>query len=150
MGSLLDAKDKKRTKNANVGHISLPPQSQLRTDGLEAWRKQWSASVDRERWIPYSKASRILEEFPLPPNPFMARFGVADRRAQTLTGDLLDEFREHNLNFLAAQKKRLRSFFDTVEKDPLTDEHPWSVTFAKCSSSIATLCHSSRSRDRSA
>lgn len=122
VGSLLDAKDKKRTKNANVGHISLPPQSQLRTDELEAWRKQWSASVDCERWIPYSKASRILEEFPLPPDPFMARFGVADRRAQILTGELLDEFREHNLSFLAAQKKRLSSFFDTIEKDPLTDE----------------------------
>ncbi|KTE17557.1 UvrD-helicase domain-containing protein [Sphingopyxis sp. H115] len=122
VGSLLDAKDKKRTKNADAGHISLPPQSQLRSDELEAWRKQWSASVDRERWIPYSKASRILEEFPLPPDPMSARFGLADRSAQTFTGDLLDEFREHNLNFLAAQKKRLRSFFDTVEKDPLTDE----------------------------
>lgn len=85
-----------------------------------AWRAGWEHEVDRTRWIPQSVAHRIMKAYPLP--------GADRSRLMTLIENpsrlkaLLAEFAIHNMQHLAEQKATLRSFFETVEKSPLTDE----------------------------
>lgn len=83
---------------------------------VTAWRSLWEPTVDRSRWIPKSMASRIVARFP-PPQRSFPWFG-GDRFEQ----ELLTEFAAHNVAYLARQKERLKPFFDTVEKNPLTDD----------------------------
>jgi DNA helicase IV len=84
------------------------------------WRSGWEHNIDRSRWIPQSAAHRIIEANPLPgPVPF---FVDASTRRSAKLRELLAEFATHNQSYLAAQKAKLRQFFDTVEKAPLTDE----------------------------
>lgn len=80
------------------------------------WRSLWEPTVDRSRWIPKSMASRIIARFP-PPQRSFPWFG-GDRFEQ----DLLAEFAAHNVAYLMQQKERLKPFFDTVERNPLTDD----------------------------
>ncbi|WP_067736131.1 UvrD-helicase domain-containing protein [Novosphingobium naphthalenivorans] len=80
------------------------------------WRSLWEPTVDRSRWIPKSMASRIVARFPPPQRPFSWSGG--DRFEQ----ELLTEFAAHNVAYLAQQKERLKPFFDTVERNPLTDD----------------------------
>lgn len=83
------------------------------------WRAHWEATVDRSRWIPKSMASRIISRFPPPKRSgVFLSWMVGDRIEQ----ELLDEFAMHNVAYLAKQKERLKPFFDTVEKNPLTDD----------------------------
>jgi DNA helicase-4 len=69
------------------------------------WRSHWQPTVDHSRWIPKSMAISL-------------RWLGGDRVEQ----ELLAEFAAHNVAYLARQKERLKPFFDTVEKNPLTDD----------------------------
>jgi len=86
---------------------------------LSKWRADWEPMVDRSRWIPKSMASRVLARF-APPKHFgsYSILSAGNRFEQ----DLMTEFAAHNVAYLARQKKRLKPFFDTVERNPLTDE----------------------------
>ena len=86
---------------------------------INAWRAAWEPTVDRTRWIPKSKAASIIERFPPPQNQQSTLSGGGDSRTEK---ELFLEFTAHNLAFLATQKKRLKPFFDSVEKNPLTPE----------------------------
>lgn len=64
-------------------------------------------------------ASRIVACFPPPKrSALFSPFNGGDHFEQ----ELLAEFATHNVAYLARQKERLKPFFDTVEKDPLTDD----------------------------
>ena len=83
------------------------------------WRADWEPMIDRGRWIPKSMAARIIAKFPSPrQSDFARRFGLAD----PVEAELLAEFATHNVAYLAAQKEKLKPFFEGVEKYPLTDD----------------------------
>lgn len=86
---------------------------------VEKWRADWEPVVDRSRWIPKSMASRIVARFPPPKRSGMSFSWMGGDR---LEKELLAEFAAHNVAYLAKQKERLKPFFDTVEKNPLTDD----------------------------
>lgn len=83
------------------------------------WRSRWEPMVDRSRWIPKSTASRIISSFP-PPKRSGNSFSWMGGNG--IEQELLAEFASHNVAHLAMQKERLKPFFETVEKNPLTDE----------------------------
>lgn len=85
-----------------------------------AWRKSWEKEIDRTGWIPQSAANRIVETYPHPDSGD-SLFHNSIVKSNTLR-ELLAEFATHNVQHLNAQKAKLKSFFDTVEASPLTDE----------------------------
>ncbi len=85
-----------------------------------AWRAGWEHEVDRTRWIPQSVAHRIIETYPLP-GADRTYFTTSIEKPARLK-ELLAEFAAHNLQHLAERKAALKPFFDSVEKNPLTDE----------------------------
>ncbi|RDE06627.1 UvrD-helicase domain-containing protein [Sphingomonas aracearum] len=85
-----------------------------------AWRAGWEHEVDRTRWIPQSVAHRIIETYPLP-GADRTYFMTSIEKPAKLK-ELLAEFAAHNLQHLAERKAALKPFFDSVEKNPLTDE----------------------------
>ncbi|MFJ5487118.1 UvrD-helicase domain-containing protein [Hansschlegelia beijingensis] len=101
------------------------PQSRVGTAGdsyaaeVAEWRAQWESHVDRSRWIPKSTASRIVARFPPPRRWALTSPWVG---ADQIEQDLMAEFAAHNVEYLARQKERLKLFFETVEKNQLTDE----------------------------
>jgi DNA helicase-4 len=64
-------------------------------------------------------ASRIIARFPPPKRSGMSFPWLGGDRFEQ---ELLAEFATHNVAYLARQKERLKPFFDTVEKNPLTDD----------------------------
>lgn len=91
-----------------------------RKQKIEAWRAQWEPTVDRSGWIPAGTVDRILATFPAPEQP--STWLNSFNRTNPILDELSAEFEAHNQTFLARQKERLKSFFDTIEKNPLTDE----------------------------
>ncbi|MGO7358869.1 helicase IV [Rhizobium ruizarguesonis] len=87
---------------------------------ISAWREQWEPSIDRARWIPSGTAERILTEFPAPDRPRSWLDQILNRHS--LLEELKAEFETHNQYHFAKQTERLKLFFDTVEKNPLTEE----------------------------
>lgn len=87
---------------------------------LEQWYSGFMTEVDMDRWIPKSKARRILENHPAPKWP--------GRSWKQLTGvdspeaSLLKYFQESNARHAVRQRVTRRRFFETVEKNPLTEE----------------------------
>lgn len=86
---------------------------------LSKWRADWEPMVDRSRWIPKSMASRIVASS-APPKRSGSSFILSV--GNHIERELMAEFAAHNVAYLARQKERLKPFFDTVEKNPLTDE----------------------------
>jgi len=86
----------------------------------QAWLSTCIASMDRSRWIRKGSVECLLATMP---HPEVAGFTWND-----LTGDdspahsLLSAIAGHNAAYLQRQKGALKDFFDTVEKNPLTDE----------------------------
>ena len=83
------------------------------------WRAKWEHEIDRSRWIPQSAAHRIFELYPI---PYTGSFFSTPAYRSLALKDLLAEFAAYNLAHLEDQKVKLKTFFDTVEKDALTDE----------------------------
>lgn len=98
---------------------SLPTRRQDFTSEVSKWRADWEPLVDRSRWIPKSMASRIVARFPPPKRSWISLPWMTGNRFEQ---ELLAEFATHNVAYLANQKERLKPFFDTVEKNPLTDD----------------------------
>lgn len=105
-----------RTKEPNI-RLTWPPSDGF-TAEVEEWRDRWEPTVDRTRWIPKSTASRIIKCFPPPKRSGNTFLGGGDPVEQ----ELLSEFATHNAVYLSKQKKRLKPFFERVEKNPLTDD----------------------------
>lgn len=85
---------------------------------LDAWRTKWEPIVDRTQWIPKSVASDIVARFP-PPERSIIKHPNTEKQ---FVESLLREFDQYNRAYIANQKELLRDFFNTVEKNPLTDE----------------------------
>lgn len=86
---------------------------------IAEWRILWEKEINYSQWIPKSMASRIIERFPPPQSYFEAKFKLGNIN---LLESLNIEFAAHNVAHLAKQKTSLKSFFETIEKNPLTDE----------------------------
>ncbi|MDQ6436346.1 UvrD-helicase domain-containing protein [Mesorhizobium sp. LHD-90] len=88
---------------------------------LRDWRAKWQPLVDRTKWIPSGTAERILEQFPAPSRA--TDFGINKllNRNPALE-ELKSDFTNHNDVFRILQKGLLKPLFDSVEKNPLTDE----------------------------
>jgi len=86
----------------------------------ERWFAIIFSAVDRKRWIPRGAVSRLLAKHSAPEWP--------GKTWKQLTTDTSPEatvrkaVEEHNEQHLAQQRTALKRFFDTVEKNPLTDE----------------------------
>ncbi len=106
-----------KTKRPNSSPASTPCEDFPAK--VAEWRSHWQPTVDHSRWIPKSMASRIVARFPPP-----KRSGISLRwlGGDSVEQELLAEFAAHNVAYLARQKERLKPFFDTVEKNPLTDD----------------------------
>lgn len=93
---------------------------------LAAWHALVETGVDRTRWIPSGTADRLAVKHPPPSLGF-----DASRLARSLTAQIAGrpdphglraKFDAHNETFLKQQRVELKTFFDTVEKSPLTEE----------------------------
>lgn len=104
----------------------------------ERWRDVWVELTRQRRWLAQSEVSRFVQECPAnsPGNAlhvFMAReftnsamaYLESDQAAllRFLDGrDTPELARKRNEKYLAEELDRQRTFFDRVEKNPLTDE----------------------------
>jgi DNA helicase-4 len=113
--ALLGGQQSSSTRLASTLGTS-PPITPIKTfdEKKREWREQWEPTVDRTKWIPKSTAARILAQLPPPQSRLF--FGQPFQQA------LRDDFEAHNKSFLEAQSGRLRAFFESVERNPLTAE----------------------------
>lgn len=107
------------TKPKSQPALPKPAPKDSFTAKVTQWRSAWEPSVDRSGWIPKSMASRIISRFPPPQRSGMSFLGIGGDQTER---ELLKEFAAHNAAFLATQKVRMKTFFETVEKNPLTDD----------------------------
>lgn len=110
----------KRFGTSGAKPFALLPASGSASQPLAEWRARWEPTVDKNQWIPSGTAERILAEHPAPASyrPWMSSAG----RSKDLVELLVAEFATDNEAFLACQKIALKEFFETVEKDALTEE----------------------------
>src|SRR5690554_6290634 len=87
---------------------------------LAAWKQDISTRFDRSQWVPSSAADGYADLYP-PPNwqgsPWANPVGPS-----TPVDLVKAEITKHNDAFLQRQKLAKKSFFDSIEKNPLTDE----------------------------
>lgn len=88
---------------------------------IRDWRAKWGPLVDRTKWIPSGTAERILGQFPAPSRSIDLAISKLSNRNPALE-ELKSDFKNHNKVFRAMQKKLLKPLFDSVEKNPLTEE----------------------------
>jgi DNA helicase-4 len=87
---------------------------------LSAWRAKIAAELPSNRWIPKSMAQEYAA---MHPSPVWKGSSWANPNGKTTTADLVrSEIKKHNDSFLVRQRKARKDFFDTVEKNPLTNE----------------------------
>ncbi len=89
------------------------------------WLAFVETQVDRTRWIPSGAADRLAAKHPPPPRSQFRSSGAALFSAIAGRPDpygLRARIDAHNHAFLGQQKTELKSFFDTIETSPLTDE----------------------------
>lgn len=87
---------------------------------LDGWIKTIVRTVGDGRWIPSGTPFRVAVQFPPPEWPGRTwKQAVGDATPQATLKRLFDAKNEEHL---AAQRVARRAFFDTVEKNPLTDE----------------------------
>lgn len=100
-------------------HTSRPvSRPRLSAIGDSTWRAQWEPGLDRSRWIPKSTAAHIVEAYP----PLAASPSLIEAARTDTLEDLIAELETINQDYLVRQQTKLKPFFDTVEKNPLTDE----------------------------
>lgn len=88
---------------------------------VDKWIAGWSADLDDERWIPKGSLHELLRERPPPAVP-KEIVGDGKRLDDEAQRKVQDAFARHNERLLQRKKQELKTFFDTVEKNPLTDE----------------------------
>lgn len=87
---------------------------------FELWMEHLSRVIDAGRWIPKGAVRRFLVEHPAPMHPRRKWRQVAGESSPEET--LRIRFDRANASHLARQKVVRKEFFNTVEKNPLTDE----------------------------
>jgi DNA helicase-4 len=92
-----------------------------------AWHTLVETDVDRSRWIPSGTADRLVVRYPPPPPRRFDPVRLAHSLSLKMLGrpdphGLRAKFDAYNKTFLKQQKVELKTFFDTVEKSPLTEE----------------------------
>lgn len=88
---------------------------------LDGWISRWSAELDPDRWIPKGSFDELLEERPPPALPDeMARNRESAVREREKKAQ--EAFTRHNEALLRRKKQTLKGFFDTIERNPLTEE----------------------------
>lgn len=87
---------------------------------LDQWFTVMMPMVGQGRWIPKGAPSRILAQHPAPQWPGKTwKQAVGDPSPEATLRTLFDE---QNAKYLEHQRVARKQFFDTVEKNPLTDE----------------------------
>ncbi|MBR0651604.1 UvrD-helicase domain-containing protein [Roseomonas terrae] len=87
---------------------------------FKQWEGHLSALAGSDRWIPKGAAPRFLAKYPAPKHPRKTwRQAVG---ASSPEESVRIQFDKVNASHLARQKVVRRDFFNTVEKNPLTDE----------------------------
>ncbi|QLF20656.1 UvrD-helicase domain-containing protein [Pseudomonas aeruginosa] len=86
----------------------------------DRWLMTVFADVDTTRWIPSGDLARLLARYPAPEWPGKTWMQVVKDASPEAT--LRKLFADHNDKHLARQRVAEKHFFDTVEKNPLTDE----------------------------
>lgn len=98
----------------------MPSEKDLFKLAFDSWLTSIWAAVDEGRWIPSGAADRMVVDYPAP--VWRGRSweqAVGDPNPQAT---LKKMFGTMNEKHLATQRKSRKQFFDTVEKNPLTDE----------------------------
>lgn len=88
---------------------------------LVQWQENLKPLIDEAGWIPKGTLSSLVSEFPPPvaPNGIkVAQFGIPQEVEDAINAD----FECHNQQHQALQRDKLKDFFDTIEKNPLTEE----------------------------
>ncbi|TNC69812.1 UvrD-helicase domain-containing protein [Rubellimicrobium roseum] len=98
-----------------------PAELTLTSDDFPEWKALWDRSIDRSKWIRAGTAARLLSSYSYPGTNII-RSSQFERSRNSIQKALDAEFAAANVTFMPAQKERLRPFFATVEKNPLTDE----------------------------
>lgn len=87
---------------------------------LAAWREELSAGFDPTKWLPPSSAQDHVVTCP---PPVWQGHSVANPLRSSSALDLVQaEINRHNQSVLAKKRIEKKAFFDSVEKNPLTDE----------------------------
>lgn len=87
---------------------------------LEDWRRLIAGKFERTAWLPSSAAEAHAE---IDPPPEWQGSSWANPIGSATPTDLVKaEIKKHNDAFLQREKVAKKSFFDSVEKNPLTDE----------------------------
>lgn len=84
------------------------------------WRSEWEGTIDQGKWVPKALASRIVKEFP--PREDGASSPRPASEAPRFEAALALEFEAHNKKFITSEKQELADFFNSIERNPLTDE----------------------------
>lgn len=101
-------------------HAARAMQHALFTVTVGRWRGTWRHFTTGERWAPSGEPRRILSRHPAPEWPGLPwKDAVGDAVPEET---LRKALQKNNELHLAQQRVRLRPFFETVEKKPLSDE----------------------------
>lgn len=87
---------------------------------LDQWFAAMMPMIGKGRWVPKGTPARILAQYPAPQWPgktWKQAIGEASPEAS-----LRKIFDDQNAKHLEHQRKTRKQFFDTVEKNPLTEE----------------------------
>lgn len=87
---------------------------------FERWFSQCAGSMDKTRWIPKETVEALLAAHPPPEVAGVVWADLTGKETPART--LLEHIAKHNAAYLERQKASLKSFFDTVEKNPLTND----------------------------
>lgn len=87
---------------------------------LEQWLMAMKPMIGKDRWIPRGTPARIMARHPAPQWPGKTwKQAVGEASPEVTLRKLIDD---QNAKYLEHQRKARKPFFDTVEKNPLTDE----------------------------
>jgi len=92
---------------------------------LADWDTAFASRFDQNVWISTGAVQRFLEQNPRPRSyieDMMALAGSGKGTKSVLPDGVKTKVEAHNQTVLERHKVELKSFFDTVEKSPLTDE----------------------------
>lgn len=89
-------------------------------EALDHWFKAIKSIVGKNRWIPKGTPERFLARHPAPQWPGKTWKQAVDEESPEAS--LRKIFDGHNAKYLKHQREARKQFFDTVEKNPLTDE----------------------------
>jgi DNA helicase-4 len=115
------AETKKRAKIKAAEAAARLAEKQAYERSIGTWRSTWNSELHAADWIPTGSIREITQAYPPPRAPSSLKKtgnGLSDEVEKHISSDIA----RHNETFRARQRAKLKSFFDTVEKNPLTDE----------------------------